>query len=419
VVWPIPDQGRFRFGSLLGLRVSMGSFLTASDLPSRALPDSDASAPPAAGPGEELGTALGTASGGSALGSPVGSLPDSLRRPVIPTIALAFAPPTTLEAARAATWRLAHGHYENFPVVTVMVPARLRQDFCNVYAFCRIADDLGDEVDDPVESLRLLDRFRGEVELLYAGQPRSLVFTALADTVERHQIPRQPFLDLIDAFEQDQRVSRYDTVEQLLGYCHRSADPVGRLVLYLCGCGDERRQRLSDCTCTALQLINFWQDVRRDLVDRNRIYLPRQTMDAAGLSEADILRGIGQGRCTETFRVALKTEVDRADQLFAAGDALLPLVPDWCRAQIGLFSQGGRAIVTAVRRQNYDTLAARPSISRWQKGRLVLWALVNRLAQAASANHTGGEPAPASADEPALAGVPSAAGQGWAREDLP
>ena len=177
--------------------------------------------------------------------------------PVPSTVEMAFAPVTSAESAQNYTWQLANSHYENFSVISVLLPRRLRQDFCNVYAFCRIADDLGDEVGDREQSLRFLDRFRQETQAMYAGNPHTVVFAALAETVKRHDIPIQPFLDLIDAFEQDQRVDRYDTFDQVCDYCRRSADPVGRLVLYMCGYRDEHRQRLSDRTCTALQLANF------------------------------------------------------------------------------------------------------------------------------------------------------------------
>jgi len=286
-------------------------------------------------------------------------------------------------AAEGFTWRLAHSHYENFPVVSILLPPPLRQDFCNIYAFCRIADDLSDEIADPDESLRLLERFRQETLSLYAGRPQTAVFTALQRTVERHDIPIQPFLDLIDAFEQDQRLTRYDTFEQLLDYCRRSADPVGRLVLYMCGYRDERRQQLSDRTCSALQLANFWQDIQRDLNDHDRIYLPRETMDRFGINEEQLRRGI----CTEEFRQCVRFEVDRTEAMFEEGDALLPLLSDVVRPQISLFGQGGRAILKAIRRQNYDTLTQRPALSRWQMGRLIFSAMAARLTQVVGQEH--------------------------------
>jgi squalene synthase HpnC len=294
------------------------------------------------------------------------------------TVRMAFAPvPPAPGAAAAFTWRLAHEHYENFSVVSALLPRRLRQDFCNVYAFCRIADDLGDEVADRDTALQLLDRFRDQTELMYAGQPGSIVFAALAETVAKYSIPARPFLDLIDAFEQDQRVDRYDTFDAVRDYCRRSADPVGRLVLYMAVYRDEHRQRLSDCTCTALQLANFWQDVRRDILDRDRIYLPRETMDRFGVTEAQLRAG----RASDGYRAAIRFECDRASDLLDQGEGLLPLLDDGVRPQVSLFGQGGRAILSAIRGQGYDTLARRPTVSRWSKGQLVLRAMAGRLRQ--------------------------------------
>ena len=294
-----------------------------------------------------------------------------------PTVQMAFAPTRDAHAAQARTWRLAHTHYENFSVVSALLPKRLRQDFCNIYAFCRIADDLGDEISDRDTSLRLLDRFRKATLDLYAGNAGTVVFCALQSTVAKYDIPVQPFLDLIDAFEQDQRVDRYQTFTDLANYCRRSADPVGRLVLYVGGYRDEARQQLSDATCTALQLTNFWQDVRRDLTDRNRIYLPRETMDRFSVTEDQLQAG----RCDENYRRCIQFEVDRADALFNRGEALLPMLDQAVRPQVALFGQGGRAILNAIRHADYDTLTSRPALSNWQKGRLVLRGLAGRLGQ--------------------------------------
>jgi len=290
---------------------------------------------------------------------------------------MAFAPPVDSQSAQAFTWQLAHSHYENFSVVSALLPRRLRQDFCNIYAFCRIADDLGDEVSDRDLSLRLLDRFRQATIDLYAGCPTTIVFSALESTVAKYSIPIQPFLDLIDAFEQDQRIDRYHTHAELRDYCRRSANPVGRLVLYVGGYRDEQRQQLSDATCTALQLANFWQDVRRDLTDRNRIYLPRETMDRFQVTEAQLRTAT----CDENYRRCIRFEVDRTAALFDQGDELLALLDESVRPQVSLFGQGGRAILQAIRRCDYDTLTSRPVLSRRQKGQLVLRAMAGRLRQ--------------------------------------
>ncbi len=278
-------------------------------------------------------------------------------------------------AAQAFTRLLAADHYENFTVVSVLVPRELRQDFCNIYAFCRVADDLGDELGDRDLSLRWLERFREQTQACYAGERNNHVFVALGETIRRHGIPIQPFLDLIDAFEQDQRVTRYDTFEQVVDYCRRSADPVGRLVLYTCGYRDEQRQRLSDKTCTALQLANFWQDVRQDIDERDRIYLPRESMERFGVSEEQIVAK----RCDDGYRRLIQFEVDRTAKLFDEGDVLLPTLAPAVRGQISLFGKGGRAVLEAIRRQNYDTLSHRPVLSHWQKGRLLMTALAGRI----------------------------------------
>jgi squalene synthase HpnC len=290
---------------------------------------------------------------------------------------MAFTPADDSASAQTYTWSLANSHYENFSVISKVLPRHLRQDFCNVYAFCRIADDLGDEIADRDESTRLLGRFREQTQSMYAGHAETVVFAALRATVEKYEIPINPFLDLIDAFEQDQRIDRYQSWDQLCDYCRRSADPVGRLVLYMAGYRDEQRQQLSDFTCTALQLANFWQDVRRDLQDRNRIYLPRETMDQFGVTEDQL----HAGHCDDNYRLCISHLVERTQALFDQGDALLPLLDDAIRPQVSLFGQGGKAILQAIRRQNFDTLTTRPVLSRWQKGQLIFKAMAGRIGQ--------------------------------------
>ena len=176
---------------------------------------------------------------------------------------------------------LATSHYENFHIASFLLPKHLHQDFYNVYAFCRWADDLGDEIGDPAESLRLLAWWRTELSAMYDGRATHPVFVALSYTVVRYSLPIEPFSDLISAFEQDQTVTTYQSWEELFGYCRNSANPVGRLVLYLCGYSDRERQRMSDATCTALQLANFWQDVSVDL-EKDRIYIPLDVLARYG-----------------------------------------------------------------------------------------------------------------------------------------
>lgn len=280
-----------------------------------------------------------------------------------PTVQMAMAPMTDPVAAARYTWKLAHEHYENFTVVSWLVPKALRQDFCNIYAFCRTADDLGDEVPDTTTALKYLEDFRGQTVACYAGDTRTAVFSALRQTIDRHKIPIQPFLDLIDAFVQDQRIRRYETFDQVLDYCRRSADPVGRLVLYMGGYSDSERQGYSDKICSALQLANFWQDVRSDILRRNRIYIPMESMRRFGVAEEQIQAG----RCDQNYRNLLHFEVDRTAEMFGQGGSLLPLIRPSMRTQISLFSRGGLAILEAIRRLNYDTLSSRPTLSRVQK----------------------------------------------------
>jgi len=264
-------------------------------------------------------------------------------------------------------------HYENFTVVSFLLPRALKQHFYNVYAFCRHSDDLADEISDTAESLSRLDRLKRGVEAMYVTQPSvdddesgTLILTALQQTVRRFDIPADPFLKLIDAFEQDRRVTRYHSFEQLRDYCRRSADPVGHLVLYLCGYRDAQRQELSDFTCTALQLANFWQDVAND-VDRGRIYIPLEDMRRFGVTETDILHK----RFTPAMRDLMEFEVKRTEEWFARGEALLPLVNRRVRTDIALYGRGGRAILQSIRDIGYNTLVQRPTLSKWCKVKLL------------------------------------------------
>lgn len=298
-----------------------------------------------------------------------------------------LAPVGSPDEALTLTRRLATGHYENFSVVSLLLPRRLRQDFCNLYAFCRIADDLGDCARSRDEALRDLDTLRRLTLDCYEGRTTTGLFTALRQTIVGHDIPAQPFLDLIDAFQQDQRVTRYDSFAQVADYCRRSANPVGRLVLYACGYGDETRHALSDKTCTALQLINFCQDVRRDLLDLDRVYIPRETLAEVGLTmeafEQAVRDGSG-GANLAAARRAIEKETDRAEQLFNAGEALLPMLSADVRGQVRLFTLGGRAIVRAIRKRGHDTLTGRPVLGKRSKaaliGRVMVLTLASRFA---------------------------------------
>ncbi len=270
--------------------------------------------------------------------------------------------------------RLARTHYENFSVATWFLPKRLRQHFFNVYAYCRISDDLGDEAGDREVSLLLLDEWEAELNACYVGSPRHPVFVALADTVREFEIPKQTFADLLAAFRQDQTVTRYETFDNLLGYCHYSANPVGHLVLYLCGYRDAERQQLSDFTCTALQLANFWQDVSADY-EKGRIYLPLEDLRRFRVSEDAIT---GQ-RNTPAFREMMRFEVERAREWFDRGLPLVGKVSKQLAIDIELFSRGGQEILNAIERQSYAVLGRRPAISKTRKLALVARAALSKL----------------------------------------
>jgi squalene synthase HpnC len=278
------------------------------------------------------------------------------------------------EDARAYTRWLATRHYENFHVVSFLLPKRLHQDFYNVYAYCRWADDLGDEIGDRAESLRLLEWWGGELEAMFDGRATHPVFVALAETARRHRIPRQPFADLIQAFVQDQTVTRYAGWDELFDYCRYSANPVGRLVLYLCGYADEERQRLADATCTALQLANFWQDVTVDLA-KDRIYLPLEVLKRNGCTVEDVVAR----RFTPGFREAMRECVGKARELFAAGLPLVGMVEPRLALDLDLFSRGGLRVLDKIERQGYDVLRTRPAIGKLERARLLIASLV-RLA---------------------------------------
>ncbi len=310
-----------------------------------------------------------------------GSDPPSVRLDLAalpPPVRDALTPAADVALAERFTHDLAHSHYENFSVVTFLVPRKVRQDFCNIYAFCRTADDLGDELGNRELSLDWLTRLKRLTRECFDGKADVALFQALSASIRRHDLQPGPFLDLIDAFEQDQRVTRYATFDQVVDYCRRSANPVGRLVLHVAGYRDEQRAALSDKTCTALQLANFWQDVRRDIVERDRIYIPRDSMARFGVDEAQIR----EFRCDDHFRGLMRFEVDRTQKLFDEGEALLPMLKGWARGQVSLFGQGGQLVLQSIRRQNYNTLTRRPRLSKWQKVRLIMGAVMARLGRA-------------------------------------
>ena len=280
----------------------------------------------------------------------------------------------TLAEARAWCKHLAETHYENFHVATWFLPERLRPHFHAIYAYCRVSDDLGDEVGNTEQSLALLDLWGRELDACYEGRARHPVFVALAETIRICSIPKEPFADLLTAFRQDQLVTRYATMHDVLGYCHYSANPVGRLVLYTCGYADEERFRLSDATCSALQLANFWQDIRVDWA-KDRVYLPQNDMQRFGVTDATIQQGIS----TPEFRALLKYEVDYARDLFRQGLPLIGMVDRDLAVDLDLFSRGGLEILNAIEDQNFDVLTSRPSISKRTKLQLALRAATGRF----------------------------------------
>jgi squalene synthase HpnC len=277
---------------------------------------------------------------------------------------------TAVQAEEYTRW-LATRHYENFHVVTFLLPKKLHQDFYNVYSFCRWADDLGDEIGDRAESLRLLDWWRQQLHAMYAGETCGHpVFVALQGTARQHALPRSLFDDLITAFEHDQRVSRYQNWDEVFDYCRCSANPVGRLVLRLCGYADDERDRLSDATCTALQLANFWQDVTVDL-DKDRVYLPLDLLARHQCPVDDVLAR----RFSPAFGEAMKEAVGVARGLFHQGLPLIKTVDRRLSFDLDLFSRGGLRILDKIERQGYDVLRARPRISKLERASLLLTSL--------------------------------------------
>lgn len=270
-------------------------------------------------------------------------------------------PTPPLDQAQRYCRELARSHYENFPVVTWLLPRRLHQHFYNVYAFCRWADDLGDEAGSRERARELLSWWQSELDRCYAGAAAHPVFVALAPTIQQFSIPEEPFSDLISAFVQDQEITRYDTFEQLRDYCRRSANPVGRIVLRLCGRFTAENAERSDSICTGLQLANFWQDVARDY-DIGRVYLPREDRERFGYQEA----ALAERRTTPEFQRLLKFEVDRARQFLVSGMPLIREMPGRLRIDIDLFIRGGLMILDAIERIDYRVWEQRPVIHKSQ-----------------------------------------------------
>jgi len=280
----------------------------------------------------------------------------------------------SIEKARDYCRQLARSHYENFSVATWFLPERLRQDFLNVYAYCRISDDLGDEVGNPAASLALLDEWETQLDACYSGTPRHPVFVALAETVRKFNIPKHEFSDLLIAFRQDQTITRFETFDDVLAYCRYSANPVGHLVLYLCGYRDAERQQFSDYTCTALQLANFWQDVTVDY-SKGRIYIPLEDLRRYAVTEDDLALNCN----TVAFCDMMKFEVLRAREWFNRGLPLVKRVDAELAVDLELFTRGGQEILNAIERQRFAVLGNRPVISKPRKLALLARAAAGKL----------------------------------------
>jgi squalene synthase HpnC len=264
---------------------------------------------------------------------------------------------TAANLAEAYAWcgRLAKSHYENFTIASWLMPRAMRPHMHAIYAYARIADDFADED----KSLAKLDEWERELDAAYAGSPRHPVFVALADTARRFDIPREPFADLLRAFRSDVNFSGFDTIDDLLGYARYSANPVGRLVLYLFGYRDAERQRLSDFVCSGLQLANFWQDVAPDFAN-GRIYFPRRDTERFGVTSADLR----DTRVTPGFVALMKHEIVFARDLLLRGAELARMVDRRLRRDILMFVGGGLAILRAIEKIDYDIFNCRPKLGK-------------------------------------------------------
>ncbi|MGI6082141.1 MAG: 4-hydroxy-3-methylbut-2-enyl diphosphate reductase [Limnochordia bacterium] len=270
------------------------------------------------------------------------------------------------------TTDLARSHYENFTVLSWLLPRRLRRDVSNLYAYCRTVDDLGDEA--PGDRLALLAEFEADLRRCFSGTPEQPLLVALQQTILRHDLPEKPFLDLIAANRQDQEKARYATWEELLDYCTYSANPVGRLYLQIIGFTDAKRQELSDAICTALQLVNFWQDISVD-AEMGRLYIPQEALRKAGVSEEEVL----EGRDSVSSGALVSDLCAYTREFFERGSALLSMLP-WPHCyNVRLFVLGGMSALAAVEADRDTALSKRPVLSRSHKRALALRALLPRF----------------------------------------
>jgi squalene synthase HpnC len=283
----------------------------------------------------------------------------------------------TLAEAQAWCKALAESHYENFHVATYFLPAKLRPHFHAVYAYCRVSDDLGDEVADRDTALRLLNAWGDMLDECYDAPERSRhpVFVALRESVVACDLPKQPFADLLRAFCDDQTKTRFATLADDIDYSVYSANPVGSLVLYVCGYRDPGIHALSDKTCTALQLANFWQDVGEDFNERDRIYLPQDRMAAHGVTEDDLRAG----NASDAYRALLRELCVETRAMLLEGAALIDRVDSELSDTLRLFTQGGLAILDAIHAIGYNTLTQRPEVSKSAKMKLLAGAALGKV----------------------------------------
>lgn len=278
--------------------------------------------------------------------------------------ALVAAPATDLDRAYAACARMARAHYENFPVASRLLPRSMRPAIAAIYAFARRADDFADEPGlSDAERLRLLDEWQARLARAQHAPPSAIadendmIFLALRDAMTRHRLPQHLFEDLLSAFRQDVTTTRYRTWPDVLDYCRRSANPVGRLVLRVAGYEDAGLERASDALCTALQLANFWQDFARDWA-AGRLYIPLDDRDAAGARDADL----DARRVTPEWRRAFDTVARRTRELFALGRPVCDGVGGRLGWELRLTWLGGSRILEKLERSGFDVFRQRPAI---------------------------------------------------------
>ena len=304
---------------------------------------------------------------------------EAVRTPLSGAPAEYLLPPVRPTLAEAQAWcrHLATTHYENFHVATWFLPKRARPYFESIYAFSRTADDLGDEVADRETATRLLGEWRVMLDECYDHPEASMhpVFIALHQTIVETGVPRQLFADLITAFEMDQTHTMHESLEDLIEYSRFSANPVGRLVLWVSGYRDEPRALLSDKVCTALQLVNFWQDVVEDW-ERGRRYIPADQMRRFGVSD----EMIATRSFTPEFHALMQFLVEYAGTMLREGGKVANQVDAELAVTLRLFEQGGRAALDGIIAQDYDVLKQRPSVSKTTKVRLLAGALVGKAA---------------------------------------